>query len=141
MTSARPGLNARPDVRWMPPRTSKATGGTPRRVTFVRWPPVRLGSDMIITDSQDAMTWPSAPRARRESASIKSRSSAGTSDSISEAEPRVTIIALSGRPVERSADENPSVIAISTANTATTSVIPTTARTVRRQRTRTLRTV
>ena len=51
------------------------------------------------------------------------------------------MIALSGRPVERSAAEKPSDMAMSTANTATTSVIPTTASSVRRHRTRMLRTL
>ena len=92
-----------------------------------------------MTDSAEARTWPSGPRASRESARITLRSSGVTSESISEAEPRVTTIALSARPLPRRAARNPSAMAMSTVNTATTSVIPTTASSVSRQRTRMLR--
>ena len=59
----------------------------------------------------------------------------------SEPEPRWTTIALSVRPVERSAVLKPSVIDISTANTATTSAMPEIASSVSCQRTLTLRTL
>jgi hypothetical protein len=51
------------------------------------------------------------------------------------------MIALSGRPVERSAARKPSDIAISMANTATTRAMPLIASRVTCQRTRTLRTL
>ena len=70
---------------------------------------------------------------------IMLRSASGTPEVSSEPEPRCTMIALSGRPVERSAALKPSDIDISTANTATTSAIPPIASSVTCQRTRTLR--
>jgi hypothetical protein len=123
----------------MPPRTSNAEGGTPRRVTLVRWPSILLRSDMTMTDSAEARAWPSGPRRSRASARITLRSSGVTSENISEAEPRLTMIALPARPLPRRAARNPSAMAMSTVNTATTSVMPTTARSVSRQRTRMLR--
>ena len=69
------------------------------------------------------------------------RSASGTADVSSESEPRWTTIALSARPVDRSAAWNPSDMDISTANTATTRAMPQIARSVTCHRIRTLRTL
>ena len=110
-------------------------------MTFVGWPSVARGRPITITRSQEASGWPSASRATRSSTRIVLRCSSGTPEVSSEPEPRWTMIALSVRPVERSAVWKPSDIAISTANTATTSAMPTIASSVTCQRTRTLRTL
>ena len=69
------------------------------------------------------------------------RSASGTPEVSSEPEPRCTTIALSVRPVERSAASKPADIDMSTAKTATTRAMPPTASRVSCQRTRTLRTL
>ncbi len=114
---------------------------TARSVTLAGWPSLMRGRPITTTCSQDASGWPFASRATRSSTMIMLRSASGTPEVISELEPRWTTIALSGRPVERSAALKPSDIDISTANTATTSAIPTIASSVTCQRTRTFRTL
>ncbi len=94
---------------------------------------------MTTTHSGEASGLPSASTAIRSSTTILLRSSRGTPEVSSEAEPRWTIIALSVRPVERSAALKPSDMDMSTANTATTMAMPPTASRVTCQRTRTLR--
>ena len=73
MISSRPGVKLRPWVIWMPPRTSKPRGVTPRMVTLVGVPSASLGSASTITSSGEASGWPSAPRATRESTAIRLR--------------------------------------------------------------------
>ena len=83
-----------------------------------------LGSPITTTHSGEAMGWPSAPRAMRWSTTIWLRASMRTPEVSSEPDPRCTIIALSVRPVERSAAWKPSDIDMSTAMAATTSAMP-----------------
>ncbi len=125
----------------MPPRTSKASGVTPRKVTLAGWPSVARGRPITTTSSQEASGWPSGPRATRSSTAIMLRSARGTEEVSSEPDPRCTTIALSGRPVDLRAARKPSDIDISTVKTATTSAMPDTASRVTCQRTRTLRTL
>src|SRR5262245_57454471 len=94
---------------------------------------------MTTTQSHDASGVPSGRRATRSSATIMFRTSMPTPEVSSEAEPRWTIIALSGRPVERSAAWNPDDIDSRIEKTATTSAMPEIASSVTCQRTRTFR--
>ena len=125
ITSSRPGVKLRPSTIRIPLRTSKARGETPRTVTLVGWPSVARGSAITITSSQDASGWPFgvardalvdhdhvAVLARHARGQLRASSRAGRT------------IALSRRPVARSATRKPLDIAISTANTATTSAMP-----------------
>ena len=141
ITSSRPGLKATPSTMSMPPRTSKLWGGTARSVTLVGCPSLSLGSAITTTHSQDASGLPSAARATRSSTTIMLRWSSDTPEVSSEAEPRWTMIALSGGRSTRSASAKPSDIESSTVNTATTSAMPPIASSVTCQRTRTLRTL
>ncbi len=104
-------------------------------------PSVAFTRLMTMTQSQEARGWPSAPRATRSSTMIMLRASRGTPEVSSEPEPRWTMMALSGRPVDLRAVLKPSDIDMSTAKTATTRAIPLTASRVTCQRTRTLRTL
>ena len=73
------------------------------------------------TISGEASGWPSASaRHARVDHDQVARGRSGTPEVSSEAEPRCTTIALSGRPVARSARRNPFAIASSTTSTATT---------------------
>ncbi len=139
ITSSRPGVKVRPSTTSIPPRTSKARGVTARRVMFAGMPSLRRGRPMTTTHSHEAMGRPSESRAIRSSTTILLRSSRGTPEVSSEAEPRWTIIALSVRPVDLSAALKPSDIDMSTANTATTRAMPPIASRVTCHRTRTLR--
>ena len=141
ITSSSPGVKRRPSTSVIPPRTSKARGVTARSETFAGSPSVERGRPITTTHSQDAIGCPLASRATRSSTRIMLRSASGTTEVSSEVEPRCTTIALSARPVVRSAAANPSDIDISTAKTATTSAMPPTASSVSCQRTRTLRTL
>src|SRR5262245_38368918 len=141
MTSGRPGRNRRPERRRMPPRTSNADGATPRRVTLMRLPSAARLSCATITISGDARGAPSAARATRESTSTRWAASRGMPDVSSDVAPFWTTIALSVRPVERSAVLNPAAIAESTTKTETTSAMPKIARRLMRQRTARLRTL
>ena len=62
MTSYRPGLKARPWTIWIPLRTSKARGVTPRTEMLVGSPSF-FGFMVTTTSSGEARGWPSAPRA------------------------------------------------------------------------------
>ena len=95
---------------------------------------------MTETHSQEASGRPAAPRAATWSR-IALRSSCSTREVTSEFEPRLTTIALSTRPVPRSAVRKPWDMARSTAKTATTRAIPSTARSATVQRMRTFRTL
>ena len=139
ITSSSPGWKFRPSTTLMPPRTSKAAGMTARNVTFVGPPWLTLGKLITTTQSHAAMGVPSARLAMRSSATIMLRTSMPTPEVSSEADPRCTMIALSSRPVERSAAWKPADIESRMAKTATTSEIPEIASSVTCQRTRTFR--
>ena len=98
-----------------------------------------LGRLITTTQSQAARAEPSGRRAIRSSERMVLRSSILTPEVSSEAEPRWTMRALSGRPVERSAIWKPADMESRTASTATTRAMPEIASRVTCQRTRTLR--
>src|SRR5262245_10913783 len=141
MSSGRPGRKRRPETRRMPPRTSNADGSTPRSATFVKLPSAARRRFATITISREASGAPSAVRATRESTSTRWAASRGMPDVSSEVAPFWTTIALSARPVDRSAVRNPAAIAESTTKTETTSAMPKIASRFMRQRTPRLRTL
>src|SRR5438552_13874528 len=141
MTSYRPGWKERPRLISIPPRTSKARGVRPRMVTLVAAPSLRRGKEPMTTISGEAKGRPCASVATRESTTSLSRWPSGTQEVSSEADPRWTITAFSGRPVARSAYSNPVRMAIRATNTVTTRAMPVMARRLTCQRARTLRTL
>ena len=132
-------MKLRPRTISIPPRTANAIGETPRIVTLVGCPSLRRGLLLTTTISGEASGRPSAPRATRESTTIRLRWSSGTHEVSSLADPRCTTIAFCGMPVERRARRTPATIASSTTSTATTRLMPRTARNVTCQRSRRLR--
>ena len=112
---------------------------TARSTTLVRRPSDLRGIAITETHSQEASGRPPAPRTAGTWSRMAFLSSSSTREVTSEFEPRLTTMALSSRPVPRSAALNPCDIAISTATTATTSAMPKAARSATGQRARTLR--
>jgi hypothetical protein len=120
-------------------RTAKAWGVTERSTTFVRFRSDFRGRAMTDTPSHEASGRPSASSAALTCWRIARRGSISTIEVTSELEPRLTIIALSSRPVPRRAVAKPCDMAVRITNTATTSAMPATARSATVHRSLTLR--
>ncbi len=125
----------------MPPRTSKARARTPRTLTLTSAPSALRFKPATTRISGEARGWPSAPRATRGSTAIRLAFARLMPEVSSDCEPFWTTMALSARPVARSARRKPLDIDIRNTNTVTTSATPPTASSVTCQRERRLRTL
>ena len=95
------------DEAGSPSAPANACGVTGRSTTLVRRPSDLRGSAMTETHSQETSGRPSGPRTAGTWSRIALRSSSSTREVTSELEPRLTTMALSGRPVPRSAAAKP----------------------------------